>query len=62
MQNKCSMTAAISLMLLFLNGCSSEQNYRGVPASTWKRLSIEQKQLIVDRTYEDELNNHEQSK
>jgi len=48
------------MLLLFiaaftLVGCAAEQNYRGVPSPSWKHLSAEQKQLIVDRAYQDEI-------
>jgi len=38
-----------------LVGCAAERNYRGVPETTWSELSGEQKQLIVDNAYEDEI-------
>jgi hypothetical protein len=38
-----------------LVGCATERNYRGVPETTWSELSGEQKQLIVDNAYEDEI-------
>lgn len=44
------------LAVSFLSGCKSEQNYRGVPSPVWEHLTVEQKQLIVDRAYQDEMN------
>jgi hypothetical protein len=41
--------------LLMLTACSTEQNYRGVPDATWKQLTPQQKQLIVDRSFPDEM-------
>lgn len=40
---------------LLLVGCATERNYRGVPETTWSELSGEQKQLIVDNAYENEI-------
>jgi len=49
------------LLVVFLSliSCQPEQNYRGVPSPTWKHLTAEQKQLIVDRAYEDEKSKDE---
>lgn len=54
-------TAKIVLLmaLLPLNGCTPEQNYRGVPGPVWEHLTAEQKQLIVDRAYQDEMKKDE---
>ncbi len=42
--------------MLVLSGCSvGEKNIRGVPNSLWQHLTAEQKQLIIDRSYEDEF-------
>jgi hypothetical protein len=37
--------------------CVHETNYRGVPAPQWQKLTAEQKQMIVDQAYEDEMGN-----
>lgn len=52
------MKSKIFLLLAFcfLSGCKAEQNYRGVPSPAWEHLTVEQKQLIVDRAYQDEIN------
>lgn len=54
-----TLSSAAKILLLLgvscLNGCAHEQNYRGVPAPIWADLSAEQKQLIVDRAYADEM-------
>lgn len=42
---------------LALSACTTENNYRGVPEPTWKQLSAEQKQLIVDRSFQEEFKN-----
>ena len=44
-----------STILVLIAGCAAEQNFRGVPAPTWEHLSAEQKQLIVDKTYQDDI-------
>lgn len=41
--------------VLLLAGCAPEQNYRGVPGPTWQHLSAEQRQLIVDQSFQDEM-------
>lgn len=43
------------LSFISLMGCRREENYRGVPEPLWKHLTAEQKQLIVDRAYEDDM-------
>lgn len=46
----------IVLMMLFLNGCGvANKSIRGVPAHLWQHLTAEQKQLIIDRSYEAEF-------
>ncbi len=47
--------AALLTMVLSLMGCAAEQNYRGVPSQTWEHLTSEQRQLIIDRAYQDEI-------
>jgi hypothetical protein len=42
-------------LCFILSGCSTEQAYRGVPEPTWKQLTPEQKQLIVDRSFQNEM-------
>jgi len=41
--------------LLAITGCSTERNYRGVPSPQWDHLTAEQKQLIVDQSFQDEM-------
>lgn len=43
------------LLILSVAGCSAEKNYRGVPSPVWQHLTAEQKQLIVDQSFEDEM-------
>ncbi len=38
-----------------LMGCTPEQNYRGVPSPLWEHLNGEQKQLVIDRAYRDDM-------
>lgn len=45
----------IITLLCLISACATEQNYRGVPETTWNQLSGEQKQLIVDRSFQDEM-------
>lgn len=57
MQNNILIIVKLFLLLAIpcLNGCKPEQNYRGVPAPVWEHLNAEQKQLIVDRAFKDEI-------
>lgn len=41
------------LTFLFLSGCAKEIDYRGVPEPEWQHLNAEQRQLIVDQSYEE---------
>jgi hypothetical protein len=41
--------------IVVLAGCTPEQNYRGVPSPQWQQLTPEQKQLIVDQSFKDEM-------
>lgn len=45
----------MSIALMSLLACTMENNYRGVPEPTWQQLSGEQKQLIVDRSFQDDF-------
>ncbi len=55
-QKKNLVQAMILLAMIFCaQGCTREANYRGIPEPTWQHLSAEQKQLIVDRAYQDEM-------
>lgn len=45
----------IALAVLILSGCAREVNYRGVPEPAWRKLTAEQRQLIVDQAYEEEI-------
>lgn len=40
---------------LFISACIPENNYRGVPEPKWQKLTAEQKQLIVDQSYEADI-------
>ena len=42
-------------VMFVLSACTTEQNYRGVPDTAWKQLTPEQKQLIVDRSFQDTM-------
>ena len=44
----------VSLIAMCM-GCAGESNYRGVPSAVWHALTAEQKQLIVERSYQDEM-------
>ena len=45
----------ILIFLTFLTACTAEKSYRGVADPFWKELTAEQKQLIVDQSYEQEF-------
>lgn len=49
-------TIATVILTILLTSCTHEMNYRGIPETQWKKLSPEQKQLIVDQSYEEEVN------
>lgn len=56
MKNKKNLIQTILFLgMMYCAGCTPEANYRGVPAPTWQHLSAEQKQLIVDQAYQDEM-------
>jgi hypothetical protein len=44
----------IILLCLALAACSAEKVYRDVPDTTWRQLTPEQKQLIIDRSFKDD--------
>lgn len=46
----------LSIMVLLMTACSAERNYRGVSATKWQQLGPEEKQLIIDRSFADEVN------
>ena len=54
MQNKLWMLGNC-LLFLGLSACAKEQYYRGVSQHQWEHLSGEQRQLIVDKAYQDEM-------
>lgn len=54
MRNKFS-ALTVFLLLLGLSACTREQYYRGIPEHQWQHLSGEQKQLIVDKAYQTEM-------
>jgi hypothetical protein len=43
------------IFILLLSSCAKEANFRGVPQPQWQKLTAEQRQLIVDQSYEEEL-------
>lgn len=45
----------VILAFSMITACSREQTYRGVPDPTWQQLTPEQKQLIVDQAYQEDL-------
>lgn len=45
----------IGVTLFALVACSTEKNYRGVSDTEWQQLTAEQRQLIVDRSFQDEM-------
>lgn len=50
----------LSFLCATLCACTAEHNYRGVPSPHWQELSGEQKQLIVDQAYEQEIGSNSQ--
>jgi hypothetical protein len=53
---KVSYQIMIATGLAFLlTACATEQKYRGVPSPHWQELTGEQKQLIVDQSYEQDF-------
>lgn len=53
--NKIFSLLTIGLSVLLLTACKHEQMMHGVPESTWKNLTTEQKQLIVDQSFEESM-------
>lgn len=45
----------VFILSILLASCASEQNYRGVPSPKWQQLTPEQKQLIVDQSFRDQM-------
>jgi len=54
MADKISLLIAVFFVTL-LTACTSERNYRGVPSPSWRELTGEQKQLVVDQAYEQDF-------
>lgn len=52
----CKLLSIISVILL-MAACTAEPNIRGVPEKTWQQLTAEQKQLIVDQSYQQDIGN-----
>lgn len=50
------MLQLVIALTLCLSGCAQEAIYRGVPESQWAKLTAEEKQLIIDQSYEEEIN------
>lgn len=61
---KKSVLTCLILTALVLTGCSTNnQTYRGVSPQVWSQLTPEQRQLIVDQSYQRSvLNNKSQPK
>lgn len=45
----------VFLILFILAGCSVDPSYHGVSAGAWQQLTSEQKQLIVNRSFQQEM-------
>lgn len=43
---------SLVLMTVLLAACAGNTTYRGVSPQIWKQLTPEQKQLIVDKSYQ----------
>lgn len=43
------------LFFILLAGCARENSVRGVPVAAWNQLNAEQRQLIVDQSYQEEF-------
>lgn len=54
-------TLVFSWLFLGLCACAKEQNYRGVPEHLWQHLSGEQRQLIIDKAYQEEIQQQNKS-
>ncbi len=46
-------------LLIFLLGACAEPYYRGIPSSQWQQLSAEQKSLLIDQAYNNDVNRAE---
>lgn len=50
------ISIVVSFILLPFYGCSSpERTYQKVPERSWKRLTAEQQQLIIDEAYQADI-------
>jgi hypothetical protein len=47
---------AILSTTILLTACTPEHNVRGVPDTTWQQLTPEQKQLIIDQSFQHDMN------
>ena len=47
----CLRILLLITLLVMLVACTTEHNYRGVPAPEWSELTSEQRQLVVDQAY-----------
>ena len=45
----------LTMLSLGLTACQ-QQTYRGVPANQWKQLNSEQKSLLIDQAYDNDIN------
>ena len=41
----------IGIAAVSLGGCAAETRHQGVATATWKQLTAEQKQMIIDQAY-----------
>lgn len=46
----------LTLISVLLAACAGNTTYRGVSPQIWKQLNAEQKQIIVDKSYEQTMN------
>jgi outer membrane biogenesis lipoprotein LolB len=54
---KASFALLTIVFSLLLTACTPEQNIRGVPATTWQQLTPEQKQIIIEQSYQHDIEN-----
>jgi outer membrane biogenesis lipoprotein LolB len=55
-QMKIKLNKFLTLLFACLVLCACAENkYRGIPESSWQQLTAEQKQLIIDRSFQNEF-------
>jgi hypothetical protein len=47
----------VTIFPLWLSACTPEQTIRGVPETTWQQLTPEQKDLIIEQSYQHDIGN-----